>query len=70
MGVLWKSGGYRVFAFRRFRVAGVLPGDEGATAVEYGLMAGLIALVIIASVGVLGSAVQGLFTNAVDAWPR
>ena len=35
--------------------------DRGATAVEYGLMVGFIALVIIAGVTAFGSSVNGLF---------
>jgi pilus assembly protein Flp/PilA len=35
--------------------------DRGATAVEYGLMVGLIAAVIIAAVTAFGIAVDGLF---------
>lgn len=35
--------------------------DDGATAVEYALVAGLIAAVIAASVGVFGTAVLDLF---------
>ena len=34
--------------------------DRGATAVEYGLMVGLIAVVIIAAVVVLGGTLEGL----------
>jgi|KBSMisStandDraft_5_1062788.scaffolds.fasta_scaffold6473005_1 pilus assembly protein Flp/PilA len=36
--------------------------DEGATAVEYALMIGLIAFVIIAAVTLFGVNVLGLFT--------
>ena len=35
--------------------------DEGATAVEYGLIVGLIAVVIIAAVALLGPAIIGVF---------
>ena len=35
--------------------------DRGATAVEYGLMVGLIAVVIIATVMALGGRLNGLF---------
>ena len=35
--------------------------DQGATAVEYGLMVGLIAVVIILGVTAFGIAVNGLF---------
>ena len=40
--------------------------DRGATAVEYGLMVGLIAVVIIAVVGVLGHQVSALFGSVVS----
>ncbi|ODQ96795.1 hypothetical protein BFG51_02775 [Dietzia alimentaria] len=35
--------------------------DRGATAVEYGLMVGLIAVAIIATVVILGNQLDGLF---------
>jgi pilus assembly protein Flp/PilA len=43
--------------------------DRGATAVEYGLMVALIALVIIAGVTAFGSSVNGLFNLIVAAHP-
>jgi Flp pilus assembly pilin Flp len=42
---------------------------EGATAVEYGLMTGLIAVVIAAGVGTFGLGVVGLFQSLLTAWP-
>lgn len=44
-----------------------LRSDRGATAVEYGLMVGLIAVVIIAVVTALGKQVSTLFANVVTA---
>jgi pilus assembly protein Flp/PilA len=41
--------------------------EAGSTAVEYGLLAGLIAAVIVAAVAVLGVQVQALFCAAVGA---
>jgi pilus assembly protein Flp/PilA len=38
-------------------------GDRGATAVEYALIVGLVAMVIVGSVTVFGMAVSGLFTS-------
>ena len=38
-----------------------LPGDRGATAVEYGLMVALIAIVIIVAVALLGTNLNSLF---------
>ena len=37
--------------------------EEGATAIEYGLLAALIAGVIITSVSTLGTKVAGLYTT-------
>jgi pilus assembly protein Flp/PilA len=37
--------------------------DRGATAVEYGLLVGLIAVVIIASVTLLGDQLKTMFTT-------
>ncbi len=37
--------------------------DEGASAVEYGLLVALIAAVIVAAVFALGGIVQGAFTD-------
>ncbi|MFL6064273.1 MAG: Flp family type IVb pilin [Friedmanniella sp.] len=37
--------------------------DRGATAVEYGLLVGLIAVVIIVAVTALGGKLDDLFTN-------
>ena len=41
--------------------------EKGATAIEYGLIAGLIAVVIIAAVTLLGTDIQGVFTGLSDA---
>jgi len=41
--------------------AAALRNDRGATAVEYGLMVGLIAIVIILAVTTLGTNLNGLF---------
>ena len=38
--------------------------ERGATAVEYGLMVALIAIVIIGAVTILGKNLNGLFTTA------
>ena len=42
---------------------------KGATAVEYGLMVGLIAVAIIVTVGLLGGKLNGLFTTIKDGLP-
>jgi pilus assembly protein Flp/PilA len=41
--------------------------DRGATAVEYGLMVGLIAAVIVGTVALLGGTLDGLFVEVNDA---
>ena len=43
--------------------------EKGATAVEYGLMVGLIAVVIIAAVTLLGGQLRDLFTAIGNALP-
>jgi pilus assembly protein Flp/PilA len=43
--------------------------EKGATAVEYGLMVGLIAVVIIGAVTLLGGKLNGLFTTIQGALP-
>ncbi len=41
--------------------------DEGATAVEYGLMVSLIAAVIVVAVAALGTKLNGIFTSVTAA---
>jgi pilus assembly protein Flp/PilA len=43
--------------------------EKGATAVEYGLMVGLIAVVIIGAVVILGGKLNDLFTAIGNALP-
>ena len=40
-----------------------LKDESGATAIEYGLIAAGISIVIIASVNAIGSSLNGIFTN-------
>lgn len=40
--------------------------DRGATAVEYGLLVGLIAVVLITAVTLLGTELSGMFTKITD----
>ena len=44
-----------------------LHSDEGATAVEYGLLVALIAAVIVGVVAVLGTQIQNAFQTVVKA---
>jgi pilus assembly protein Flp/PilA len=41
--------------------------DSGVTAIEYGLIAGLIAVVIIAAVTIVGTDLKGIFTSVSTA---
>lgn len=43
--------------------------ESGVTAIEYALLAGLIAVVIAGSVGLLGGAVAALFAGVAAAFP-
>jgi pilus assembly protein Flp/PilA len=52
------------FSTRQFQVKiAALRSDRGATAVEYGLMVALIAIVIIAAVTLLGGNLSKLFSS-------
>ncbi len=44
-----------------------IPAERGATAVEYALMVGLIAAVIVGIVLTLGETITGIFTETEDA---
>ncbi len=48
-------------------LAGFIPEEKGATAVEYGIMVALIAVVIIATVALLGQELVTVFNNVVSA---
>lgn len=43
-----------------------LKDEEGASAVEYGLILGLIAVILIATLTLLGDGLDGVFTKAAD----
>jgi len=48
------------------RIKNFFKDESGATAVEYGLMVALIAVVIIGAVTALGTAVNGKFQTAAE----
>jgi pilus assembly protein Flp/PilA len=50
-----------------FTVKNRLQAEKGATAVEYGIMVGLIAVVIIAAVTLIGPQLKGFFNAVVVA---
>lgn len=43
--------------------------EEGATAAEYGIIAALIAVIIIGAIRVLGVRLQSVFSNITNALP-
>ena len=49
------------------RIKNFFNDESGASAVEYGLLVSLIAVVIITAVGLLGSNISAQFTSAADA---
>ena len=53
----------KLFVSMQTYVTGVLNRDRGATAVEYGLLVGLIALVIIGVVALLGTKIHDIFAG-------
>ncbi len=50
-----------------YALQNVLKGDRGATAIEYALLVGLIAVIIIGAVTVLGGNLKGIFNSIVTA---
>jgi pilus assembly protein Flp/PilA len=52
----------------RTRTRRRLSNDDGATAVEYGLLIGAIAAVIAIAVFAVGAVTKGQFTSTCDAW--
>jgi pilus assembly protein Flp/PilA len=53
----------KLFVAMQTRVISVLNRDRGATAVEYGLLVGLIALIIIGVVAALGTRLHDIFAS-------
>jgi pilus assembly protein Flp/PilA len=48
---------------RNFAVGRPLKSEEGVTAIEYGLIAALIAVAVIGAVTAVGTSLGGVFTN-------
>lgn len=46
-----------------------LKDESGATAIEYGLIAVLIAVAMVTTLGTLGQSTTGAFQNIADDWP-
>jgi pilus assembly protein Flp/PilA len=45
------------------RIQALVRDEDGATAIEYGLIAALVAIVIIASLGYLGQAMSTMYSD-------
>lgn len=56
-----------MFKYLKSRVQNFLRDPSGATAIEYGLIAALVAVVIIAAVTALGTDLQGVFKEVSKA---
>jgi Flp pilus assembly pilin Flp len=57
------------YGYLRAVVTSHIKSERGATAVEYGLLVGLIAVVIVGAVLALGGKLNSLFTSVGDALP-
>jgi pilus assembly protein Flp/PilA len=49
------------------KIKNIFMDESGASAVEYGLLVALIAVVIIVAVTALGNSIAGIFSNAATA---
>jgi pilus assembly protein Flp/PilA len=49
------------------RIKNFFKDESGASAVEYGLLVSLIAVMLIAAMGLLRGGIEGAFTRATDA---
>jgi len=58
---------YAMTKFAAAQLAKFRKNDEGVTAIEYGLIAGAIAVAIIAVLLILGEDINALFTETSDA---
>lgn len=54
---------YDVFTYARIRLVAMAKTERGASAVEYGLLVALIAVVIIAAVSLLGGNLSKVFNK-------
>jgi pilus assembly protein Flp/PilA len=53
--------------YLRIRLAAQAKSDRGASAVEYGLLVALIAIIIIVAVTLLGSNLSGIFNKTANS---
>lgn len=57
------------FDYLKIQILGRMKNERGASAVEYGLLVALIAIVIIAAVALLGGKLSSIFTNTANTLP-
>ena len=60
---------YDIFNYVRIRLTALPKSERGASAVEYGLLVALIAIVIIAAVSALGGKLSGVFQKTSNSLP-
>lgn len=68
MGILRSEGGQLMRIPSRRRIRAIARHDRGATAVEYALIASLIAVVVIIAVVLLGTNLLGLFNESASSY--
>ena len=57
----------QILEYLHIQLAGRIKSERGASAVEYGLLVALIAIIIIAAVTLLGSNLSGIFQKTADS---
>ena len=60
---------FQIYDYVRIRLAALPKTERGASAVEYGLLVALIAIVIIVAVTTLGTKLSGLFRKTSNSLP-
>ena len=56
-------GGYEIYTYALIWLKSLIKKDEGVTAIEYGLIAALIAVVIIVAITLVGTELKTTFTS-------
>ena len=58
---------YDIYTYARIRFTAMAKTERGASAVEYGLLVALIAIIIIAAVTLLGSNLKSIFNKTANS---